>query len=117
MFVRMVTASLKGNKHVIVAIDVFTKFVDAKAVPDVTAESFIQFLNEYCWRFGTPKTISTNNAKTFTASAAKAVISAFGAKHLKSAPLHSKGNTVVERVIQTISEKIAMIASDRRLLS
>jgi len=108
-----VAATLKGNRHIIVAIDSFTKFIEAKPVPDVTASVFVDFLADYCGRFGVPRTILTDNAPTFTATIAKELMNVFRIKHLTAAPKHSKGNATVERAIQTLQEKVALMAHDR----
>ena len=104
--------SANGNVHVIVAIDVFTRFVETKAVPDIGAPTFSQFLIEYCGRFGIPYSILTDNSTTFSNEFVKEILKVFGANHLKATPYHSQGNGVVERVIQTIQEKLRLTLDD-----
>lgn len=104
-----ITQTLKGNQHIIVAVDVFTKFVDAKAVPEISGSQFAEFLCEWCGRYGVPKAILTDNAKTFRNKMVEDLTKVFQTKHLTSAPEHSRGNAVAERAIQTLQEKMALI--------
>lgn len=106
------TESHNGNKHIIVAIDMFTRYVDAKAVPDKGAPTLTQYVIEYCGRYGVPKNFLTDNSTTFCNEFTAQVIKVFGASHVKSTPYHSQGNAVVERVNQTLEEKIRLILDD-----
>lgn len=78
----------------------FTRFVDAKAVPDIQAPTFTQFFIEHCGRYGIPKSILTDQSTTFCNEFTEEVMKVFGANHIKSTLNHSQGNAVVERVIQ-----------------
>lgn len=109
-----VIETLRGNRHVMVALDSFTRFIEAKAVPEVTAGAFTQFLTDYCGRYGVPHELQTDNASTFTGGIAKEMMKVFAIKHLLSAPLHSQGNAIAERAIQTLRDKLAMISADRQ---
>ena len=46
-FVRPLPITSNGNKHIIVAVDYFTKWPEAKAVPEATAEQVALFIYEY----------------------------------------------------------------------
>ena len=53
--------SLKGNCHIIVAVDYFTKWVETKAVPAVTAIAVAEFFVEnIVLRHGAPKALLTD---------------------------------------------------------
>ena len=107
-----ITESLTGKKFVMVAIDVFTRFVDAKAVSRIDAPSFAKFLTQYCGRFGIPDTILTDNAPTFVSAMIRELTDSLGVDHIKSTPQHSRGNAVVERLLQTLQEKLSLITSN-----
>jgi len=107
-----ITESLNGNQYIIVAVDMFTRFVDAKAVPDKGAPTFTQFLIEYCGRFGVPKQILTDQTSTVSNAFTNELLKVFGASHVKATPYHSQGNAAVERVNQKIEEKIRLILDD-----
>lgn len=111
-----VRESLKGNKHLMVAIDCFTRFAEAKPIDSICAQSFVDFLCEFCGRYGTPKTILTDNASTFRNTYVKELTEVFGIEHVTSTPHHSRGNAMVERALQTIQEKLAVITNDKENL-
>ncbi|GLJ59014.1 hypothetical protein SUGI_1488500 [Cryptomeria japonica] len=110
--IEKITESHNGNLYIIVAIDMFTRYVEAKAVPDKGAPTFTQFLIEYCGRYGVPHTFLTDQSTTFCNEFTSQVIKVFGASHVKSTPYHSQGNAVVERVNQTLEEKIRLVLND-----
>lgn len=107
-----ITESLNGFKHIIVAIDMFTRFIETKAIPDVQSPTFALFLSEYCGRYGVPEQILTDQATTFCNAFMGEICKVFGIEHLKSTPHHSQGNAVVERVIQTLQEKLRLVLDD-----
>nr|GFA95025.1 reverse transcriptase domain-containing protein [Tanacetum cinerariifolium] len=49
--------SSKGNKHILVAFDYLSKWVEAKALPTNDARVVVKFLKSLFSRFGTPKAI------------------------------------------------------------
>lgn len=106
-----ITESSNGNKLIIVAVDVFSKFVELKAVADHSAGNFVSFLVEYCGRYGIPNCIITDNAKQFSNAIVRELQALFGFKHQFSVAYHSRGNANAERMIQTVQEKLSLIIS------
>lgn len=100
----------KQNRHIFVAVDTFSRYVEAKAEEEVTSIKFAKFLiANIVSRYGIPSKILTDNAQTFGAEVVKEVCRLFEIKHLKSTPLHSQGNAIVERVNATIGDKLSMV--------
>lgn len=55
------TRSYEGNRYLIVAQDYFTKWPEAKAVPEKTAKAVAEFLEEFIFaRFGCPVELVTD---------------------------------------------------------
>lgn len=105
-------ATRRANTTVMVAIDMFSRFVEATASQSTTAIEFAKFfMTNICFRYGYPKQVLSDNAATFGAEVVKEVMKLSNVKHIKSTPLHSQGNAVVERVNQTLSNKLAMIVN------
>lgn len=104
--------TLHGKKFIIVAIDHFTRFVDAKAVKDQIAERFIRYFASFCGKFGIPKRIVSDNAKQFDNKCLDAIREQFGTEHQVTPAGHSQGNAICERVIQSISDKLAVIIAN-----
>lgn len=102
----------KGNRSIIVAIDTFSRFVETRCEEEVTAIKFAKFLvTNVITRYGSPQQILTDNAQTFGAEVSKEICNLFGIKHLKSTPLHSQGDAIVERVNATIGDKLSMLVN------
>ena len=55
-----------GDKYIIVVADYFTKWTEAYAIPDQTAETVAAVLvEEFICRFGTPVQIHTDQGRNF----------------------------------------------------
>jgi hypothetical protein len=52
--------------HLFVAVDKFTKWVEAKPITSITAGQAKDFLNDIVFRFGVPNSIITDNGTQFT---------------------------------------------------
>lgn len=110
-----ITQSLKLNKHVIVAVDCFSKFMMAKAVPDTGSSTLADFLLEMCGVVGIPNSICSDNASTFKNEQVKTIEKVLGIEHRFSAPMHSRGNAVAERAIQSLQERLSLILSQTNM--
>ncbi len=58
----------QGNKHLLVIIDYFTKWVELYAIPDMTAEVCLDKLLEFICRFGSPLQVNSDQGRQFIAS-------------------------------------------------
>ena len=59
--------SSKGHKFILIAIDYFTKWVEAIPLKTVTSKNMVDFVKEYIvYRFGIPQTITTDQGTMFT---------------------------------------------------
>nr|GEU50588.1 reverse transcriptase domain-containing protein [Tanacetum cinerariifolium] len=56
--------SSKGNKYILVAVDYFSKWVEAKALPTNDARVVLKFLKSLFARFGTPRAIISDRERT-----------------------------------------------------
>jgi hypothetical protein len=55
-----------GFTHVFVAMDKFTKWIEAKPTASITAAKAVEFIKEIRYRFGVPNNIITDNGTWFT---------------------------------------------------
>lgn len=110
-----ITESLDDKKHVILAIDMFSRFIEAKAVKNVGSDTFAKFSITFFRRFGTPDSIPTDNAPTFVNQQIKALTATLQIKHFHSTPHHSQGNSVAERAVQSLQEKISLLSANNSL--
>ena len=58
-----------GYKHILVAVDKFTKWIEVRPVGKVMSEEATKFIKEITHRFGVPNRISTDLGAAFTGSA------------------------------------------------
>lgn len=100
-------ASVRNNKIVITAVDHFTKYMVTKALPSLGGVECAKFLSEFVGHFGIPRAVLTDNAHDFTSVIFKETLQALNIKQLLSTPGHSQGNSIVERGIQTLQDRLA----------
>jgi hypothetical protein len=61
------TAS-RSYKHILVAVDKFTKWIEVRPVAKVTSEEAAKFIRDITHCFGVPNRIITDLGKAFTSS-------------------------------------------------
>lgn len=104
--------SLSNKKHIFVAIDCFTRYVDAEASDDILATTCSKFIKRFIGKFGVPKTILSDNAPTFVNNEIRFLAEHYKFNHRFATARHHEGNGMVERVIQTIQHKMMAICHD-----
>ncbi|KAI5320916.1 hypothetical protein L3X38_040624 [Prunus dulcis] len=84
-------ASSKQHYFIIVAIDYFTKWVEAKPVKSTTSQEIITFIEEQnIQRFGIPESITTDRRSSFIYWEMLDMVEAFKFKLLQSTPYYAK---------------------------
>jgi hypothetical protein len=87
-----------GFTHLLVAVDKFSKWIDARPIVNVRSEEAVSFFTDIIYRFGIPNTIITDNGTQFTG---KKFLNFCDDNHIHvdwSAVAHPKTNGQVERV-------------------
>jgi hypothetical protein len=103
---------MEGNKYIIVAMDYFTKWPEAKAVKNADAKEVSKFIyEEIICRHGCPKKILTDRGSHFNNEMVKNLVGKFEIKHGFSTPYHPKTNGLVERFNKTLCESLAKIGN------
>jgi hypothetical protein len=103
--------SSKGHKFVLLAIDYFTKWVEAIPLKKLTSENMVEFVNEHIiYRFGIPQTITTDQGAQFVSSEFREFAESMGIKLLNSSPYDAQANGQAEAsnkiMIKIIQNKI-----------
>jgi hypothetical protein len=57
-----------GYKHILVAVDKFTKWIEVGAIATVTSKEVAKFIEDITHRFGVPNRIVNDLGKAFTGS-------------------------------------------------
>jgi transposase InsO family protein len=64
--VRPLRQAPKGFTHLLVVVEKFSKWIEARPIVDVRSEEVVSFFTDIIYRFGIPNTIITNNRTQFT---------------------------------------------------
>ena len=85
--------SSKGHIYIMVGIVYFTKWVEAIPLPNVTQDAVIDFIQKYIiYRFGIPKTITTDQGSVFTGQKMVKFAEETVYKLLTSTPYYAQAN-------------------------
>ncbi len=99
-----------GYTHLFVAIDKFSKWIEAKPVITITTDKARDFFINIVHRFGVPNQIITDNGTQFTGGAFKDFCEDFGIKICYASVAHPMSNGQVERsngmVLQGIKARV-----------
>ncbi|KAM9985839.1 hypothetical protein ACTFIZ_002137 [Dictyostelium cf. discoideum] len=99
----MKTPSIAGNKYIIVFSDYVTKWVEAVATPDCTAETTaIHYFNLIISRHGCPKRLLSDCGTSFLNKVISNVNEVFKVKKVNTSPYHPQTDGLVERFNKTI---------------
>ncbi len=100
-----------GNKYILVAIDHYSKWCEAKAVADHSAKTVAKFLeDDLICKYGVPKFILTDNGGEWAAEF-EVMCKNYGIEHQRTAPQWPQCNGMAERMIKTIKHGITVLAA------
>jgi Integrase zinc binding domain/Integrase core domain len=112
-FVGPLPKTISGNKYIIVATDYLTKWPEAKATKEATAETVVEFLyKEIICRHGCPTTILSDRGTHFRNKVVNGLCEKFTIKHKLSSPYHPQTNGLVERFNRTLCEALAKVTEE-----
>nr|GEX95029.1 reverse transcriptase domain-containing protein [Tanacetum cinerariifolium] len=98
-----------GDKFVIVAVDYFTKWIEAKPLVRITRKEVIRFvMDNVIFRFGFPRIIVTNNGAQLVNDPFKSWCERFEIHQMNTAVAHPLVNSLVKRANQSRMEGIKM---------
>lgn len=98
----------QGNIKVLVIIDVFTRYVRAKAIPDETGETIaLALLGEWISVFGPMDALLSDGGSSLVGAVVEKLLKRLGIGHVKTYPLHPQANGTVERWNRTLSRDLA----------
>jgi hypothetical protein len=98
----------------VVAVDLFTKWVEARALTEADAQSIATFLHEdiFC-RHGVPTRLTSDQGSEFVNELIAVLTRNFGIRHIRTTPYHPQANGQVERTNQTLKNLLAKLAKDQ----
>ena len=106
--------SFHSNQYIIVAIDYFTKWVEALAVNNISSITTALFIYNYIIsRHGCPYSILSDNGKNFIADTIKTLLKLMGINQIFTVPYSPSSNGTVERVNGTLVSIIKKLTVDQ----
>lgn len=107
-----VPRSRKGNRHLLVIVDIFSKYVILKPCPNTKAATVVKTLEEDVFmRFNPPKTLISDNFRPLVGLSMRELLNRYGVQHWTIPFYHSQANPS-ERYIRTVSTVIRTLVMD-----
>nr|GEW54850.1 reverse transcriptase domain-containing protein [Tanacetum cinerariifolium] len=91
--------SSRGNKYILVAIDYFSKWVEAKALLTNDARVVVKFLKSLFARFGTPRAIISDRGTHFCNDQFAKVMTNYGVTHRLATAYHPQKNKLDDALL------------------
>ena len=108
-------ATTEGFRHIIIAIDYFTKWVEAKSMVDQSSTETAAFVKQLIDRYGAMSVVQTDQGTHFK-GAFQEILDMNLVDHRLSRPYHPQSNGLVERSVQTISRALKKIVTGNEKL-
>lgn len=104
-----------GNKYILVAMDYFSKWVEAYAIPNQEAATVADVLvKEMFCRFGIPLELHSDQGRNFESSLFQNLCELLGIKKTRTTALHPQSDGMVERMNRTVGKYLAKVVSDHQ---
>ncbi|KAL3740381.1 hypothetical protein ACJRO7_021632 [Eucalyptus globulus] len=104
-----------GHRFILVAIDYFSKWIEAASYVNVTARNVVKFIRrDIIARYGVPEAIVTDNGTNLNNKFIDELFSKFKIKHLNSSPYRPQMNGAVEAANKNIKKILAKTAENYR---
>ena len=102
-----ITPSSKGHQYIIIFIDLFTKWLETKAIKNTQSETLAKwFCYEIMPRHGAINRILTDNASYFTSEFSEMVFQLSSSKHITSTSYSPQTNGNAERACGTVKNML-----------
>ena len=107
--------SSQGNKYILVVTDIFTKWVEAFALKDTTANTLATvLLNEVICRYGAPCTLHSDQGANLCSNVIHCLCQLLGISTTRTSAYHPEGNGQVERFNRTLEAILAKTVADNQ---
>jgi hypothetical protein len=104
-----------GNKYILIAMDYFTKWPEAYALPNQEAETVAKVLvDQFVSRFGTPVELHSDQGRNFESRVFSEMCKLLGIKKTRTTPLHPQSDGMVERFNRTIKHQLAIFVNENQ---
>ena len=89
--------SVSCNRHLLVVQDYFTKWADARPLPDQTASGITTELVDLFTTYGVPEIVHSDQGQNLESAIFQQVLKAFDVKKTRTTAYHPQGDGMVER--------------------
>ena len=113
-FAGLLPDELKRDNYISVAINKWSKFPTAKVVSNTTADIAIKFMQRYICNNGVPRRLRCEQAQTFRAKKFQLFYNSNNIKLLFAPVDDHRAIGVVERTIQTLKRRLAVMRIDKK---
>ena len=104
-----------GNEYIMVVTNYFTKWAEAYAVTDNTAQTVAdKLLNEFVCRFGVPQCIHTDQGREFESHLFARICEILEIEKTRTTPYRPQSDGLVERFNKTLQQMLSIFVNDNR---
>ena len=105
----------KGDKHILVIGDHFTKWYEAKTLPDQTAITTANaFVEHWISRFGCPHSLHSDRGQNFESKLFEQLMQLLEMDKTRTTPFHPQSNAVIERTYKTLQNMLAKCVNEEQ---
>ena len=97
-----VPVSPNNNRYLLVIQDYFTKWAEARPLPDQTAARITRELMEVFTHYGFPDIVHSDQGRNFESAIFQQTLEAFGVNKSRTTAYHPQGDGLVERFNRTL---------------
>ena len=99
--------------HVVIAVDRFSRWVEAAAIPDARSETLARFFfDNVLARWGSPVTVMSDQAQAFKHGEFAALLRAHGVRQVFSSARHAQANGLAEAYVKFFMTSLRKSISD-----
>lgn len=104
--------ALGQKRFLVVIVDYFTKWIEAKPFAKITVTNIQSFMWKIICRFGIPHTIITDNGRKFVEQKLEAFLTKLGIRHVTSSVEHLQTNDQAKA-----ANKVILVQLKKRLVA
>jgi hypothetical protein len=104
-----------GNKHILVLVDCFTRWIELYAIPDTSAKAAAGALFQHVGRFGAPATLRSDQGTQFVNGIISELNALIRTHHDLTVAYSKEENAIVERANKEVMRHLRAIIYDQRV--
>lgn len=105
--------TLQGNRYVVLSMDYFSKWPEARSLPHADAFHICEFIYEdIICRHGVPQEVTSDRGSEFCNELLQTLYRNYQIKHIKTTAYHPQGNGQVERTNRTLKNILSKLTTE-----